>query len=95
MRTITIRECAIDAINAIEDERNASALLLAICNEALGSSSPDFEDQNKFCGYDARVLPAVYKAIAPDIIGSVNDDAVDEQAVYRSILDAALAGEDE
>ena len=86
MRTITIRECAIDALAELRNTAKAGALLLATCSEALGAEAPDLDaDAGILCDYGTHALSAIHAAIAPDIVASVRDEGpVDLGAVANA-----------
>lgn len=72
MKQLTIRECAIDALDEMQDPVKAGALLMAICREAFGYEEPDFSDEETILyDYGYHTIPALYRAIAPDIRASV------------------------
>lgn len=76
MKTITIRECAIDACEAIH--YSGAQIFFAICKEAITGEPINWED---FKGYGEDGLKALYKAIAPDIL-----DSVDSEITYQEII---------
>lgn len=70
MKSIIIRECAVNACSTLES--NGARLLLAICKQAFDGTPIDFEED--FTYYGGHELEATYEAIAPDIIGSVTEE---------------------
>ena len=73
MKEIIVRENAVRAIDAL-GAYWGTQLYFDICKEALTGQKVDFDaDGNRY--YDRSSAQALYEAIAPDIVGSVVEEA--------------------